>query len=187
MQGATYNTYQVNISGTVTGGTGNADSETVNVKGGSVSGTEYLQTSNLAEVETDQTQNVTGTVSVDSLTLSLTDNEVYTPSQVLQDFRLHNNDQWLENTDVYDNGLVTYAATGLVNESGSADIDSYGPVDATATSTATNVTDTINGVSQNAFRSTLPINYNDAPDQTSEARDLGRARRTTATSRTTIC
>ncbi len=171
--GATYNTYAVNISGTVTGGTGNADSETVTVKGGSVTGTEYLETSNLATVEVDQVQNVTGTVSVDNLALTLTNDDVYTPAQVTQDYRLHANDQWLENTDVYDSGLVTYNASGLVNESGTDPIDSYGLVDATATDTAANVTETVNGTSQN-----IPVdsvNYNDATDQTSETRTWSNA------------
>ncbi len=166
--GATYTTYPVAITGSVTGGSGQADGESVTVKGGTVTGTEYLETSNLAVVEEDQTQNVTGTVSVDSLTLNFTNNEVYTPAQVYQDFRLHNSDSWLESSDVYDNGLVNYSATGLVNESGSADIDTYGPVSATATSTSTSVTDTVNGTSQS-----IPVdsvNYNDVADQTSETR-----------------
>jgi hypothetical protein len=165
--GPTYTTYQVGISGTVTNGSGTADGENATISGGNVTGTEYLETSNLATVEVDQTQNVTGKVSVDSLSLGLTNDEVYTPAQVVQDYRLHSGDQWLENTDVYDNGTVVYSATGLVNESGNADIDTYGPVDATATSTSTTVSD------PSISSSALPvdsINYNDTTDSTSETR-----------------
>ncbi|HEY1829093.1 MAG TPA: Ig-like domain-containing protein [Acidimicrobiales bacterium] len=163
----TYTTYAVGINGTVTGGSGTADGESATITSGTVTGTEYLETSNLATVEVDQTQSVKGTVSVDSLTLGLTNDEVYTPAQVTQDYRLHSGDQWLENTDVYDNGVVSYAATGLVAESGTDDIDTFGPVNATATDTSTTVSDT--SISSSA----LPVdsvNYNDTVDNTSETR-----------------
>jgi hypothetical protein len=167
VQGPAYTTYQIGINGTVTGGSGEADSESVTVKSGSVTGTEWLETGNLAEVEEDQTQSISGSVSVDSLSLSLQENEVYTPAEVFQDFRLHNSDQWLENSNVYENGLVTYDASGIVSESGNAPIDSYGPVNATATDTSTTVSDA--SVSSSAIP-VDSINYNDTADQTSETR-----------------
>jgi hypothetical protein len=154
--GPTYTAYQVNVSGSVTGGSGSADGESVTVKSGTVTGTEWFEVSNLAEIEEDQTQNVSGTVSVDSLTLTLAEDSVYTPPQVGEDFRLHSGDQWLEDTNDYNSGLVTYAATGLVAENGTAPIDSYSPIDATATDTSVSGGDS--------------INYNDVADQTSDTR-----------------
>ncbi len=124
----TYTTYQVGFTGSVTGGTGQAEGYTLSLNDGnsSMSGTEWLETGNLAPVEVDQTQNVSGTVdSLVTVTLALNNDDVYTPAQVVQDFRLHGGDTWLENTDVYDNGEVNYNAGSF--GSGSDPIDSYGP------------------------------------------------------------
>ncbi|HEX3794494.1 MAG TPA: Ig-like domain repeat protein [Acidimicrobiales bacterium] len=155
----TYNTYRVTYSGAVTSATATADGENLSVNNGGsgVVGTEWVETSNLASVETDQTQTITGTVdSLETINISLQDNDVYTPAQVNEDFRLHNADQWLENTNVYDNGIVNYTGSGIDSLSGTAPIDSYAPINATATDT------TVSGGDS--------INYNDAADQTSDTR-----------------
>ncbi len=163
----TYNTYQVNFTGTVTSGSGTASGQNLTVDTGSsnMSGTEWVEVGNLATVEMDQTQNISGKAAgLVTVTLQLVNNSVYTPAQVVQDFRLHNGDTWLENTNVYNNGFVTYNAGSF--GSGTSDIDSFGPIDATATDTSTTVSEPI--------ASNIPvdqINYNDSADVTSETRD----------------
>lgn len=162
----TYTAYQITYTGVVTGGSGQAQGQNLSINNGAsnMSGTEYIAVGNLATVENDQVQNVSGTAVVVTVTLSLTNDDVYTPAQVVQDFRLHSGDSWLENTDVYDNGLVTYNAGSF--GSGTSDIDSYGPIDATATDASTTASEPIG--------SNLPVDqvaYNDTVNTTSETRD----------------
>lgn len=163
----TYNTYQLNFLGNVTSGSGQADGQSLSVDTGSsnMSGTEWVEVGNLATVEVDQTQNISGKAAgLVTVTLQLINDDVYTPAQVVQDFRLHNGDSWLENTNVYDNGQVMYNAGSF--GSGTDFIDSYGPINATANDTGTTVSEPI--------ASNIPvdqINYNDATDTTSETRD----------------
>ena len=168
----TYNTYQVNFHGAVTGGTGNASGQTLSITNGSssASGTEWLETSNLASVELDQNQHIVGTAAsgLENVTIDFTNDDVYTPAQVNQDFRLHSTDQWLENTVVYDNGVVNFVATGVSPQSGTSPIDTYGPINATATDTAGSATETVNGTT--AAYPGDSINYNDAADNTSDTR-----------------
>ncbi|HWF17574.1 MAG TPA: Ig-like domain-containing protein, partial [Acidimicrobiales bacterium] len=162
----TYNTYQLNFTGTVTSGSGNADGQSLSVNTGSssMSGTEWVEVGNLATVEVDQTQNISGTAAgLVTVTLQLINDEVYTPAQVVQDFRLHSGDTWLENTDVYDNGQVMYNAGSFGN--GTDPIDSFGPIDTTATDVSTTASPPI--------ASNTPvdqISYNDTANTTSETR-----------------
>jgi hypothetical protein len=163
----TYNTYQINFSGSVTGGSGQAQGQNLSITTGSssMSGTEWVEVGNLATVEVDQTQNISGKAAgIVTVTLSLQNDNVYTPAQVVQDFRLHNTDSWLENTNVYDNGVVNYNAGSF--GSGTSPIDSYGPINATATDSSATVSEPI--------ASNIPvdsINYNDTVNTTSETRD----------------
>jgi hypothetical protein len=158
----TYDTYKLTFTGTVTGGSGSATENgtnynlTLNTSSSNVTGTEWVQASNLAAVEVDQDQHIVGTVNIIisvAVNIDFVNNDVYTPPQVNQDFRLHNGDTWLENTNVYDNGNVTFSAAG---NNGSDNIDSYGPINATATDS------TVSNGDQ--------INYNDTTDQTSDTR-----------------
>jgi hypothetical protein len=161
-----YNTYQLNIHGNVTGGSGTASGQnlTVTAASSSMSGTEWVEVGNLATVELDQTQNIVGKAAgLVTVTLQLVNNDVYTPAQVVQDFRLHNGDSWLENTNVYDNGFVTYDAGSF--GSGSSDIDTFGPIDATASDTSTSVSVPIGNVAVDQ------IAYNDTANNTSETRN----------------
>jgi hypothetical protein len=163
----TYQAYQVNFSGGVTSGTGTADGETLSVQNGAsgTTGSEWLEVGNLASVETDQTQTIVGTAvgGLETVTINLVNDDVYTPAQVNEDFRLHSGDQWLENTSVYDSGVVSYVGTGAESLSGTDPIDSYGPINATATSTSTTASPTI--------AANIPVdsvNYNDVTDLTSD-------------------
>jgi hypothetical protein len=166
----TYETYRETFSGAATTGTGSASldgtSYTLTGIGSSsgVTGTQWVQVSNLASVETDQTQTINGNVSIIvsvPVTINFQNNDVYIPPQVNQDFRLHSGDTWLENTDVYDNGTVSFSAAG---NNGTDAIDTYGPISATATDTSTGT-----GIDS--------INYNDTADSTSDTRVWNNADR----------
>jgi Big-like domain-containing protein len=163
----TYSTYEETFSGSVTSGTGTADNETLTNVAGSVSGTQYQETSNMAIVELDQTQNISGKVlSIDTVNIAFTNDDVYTPAQVNEDFRLHSGDTWLENTAIYDNGIVNYSVSGIDGQSGSDPIDSTGDVNATATDASATVTEPI--------ASNIPVDqitYGDTVNDVADARD----------------
>jgi hypothetical protein len=157
-----YNTYVENINGTVTGGTGTADGETLSSITGTVTGTQWQQTSNMAMVEEDQTQAISGTAAgLVTVTINLQDNSVSTPSWVTEDFRLHNGDTWLENTTTTETGVVSYNAGTF--GSGTDPINSTQPIDATATDTATTVSEPI--------ASSIPVDQMAINDTTNNVED----------------
>jgi hypothetical protein len=157
-----YNTYVESINGTVTGGTGTASGQTLSSIKGTVTGTQWQQTSNLALVEQDQTQAISGTAAgLVTVTINFQANQVSTPSWVNEDFRLHSGDTWLENTSIADTGVVSYNAGSF--GSGTSPINSVQTINTTATDTATTANQTI--------ASNIPVDQVAFNDTTNNARD----------------
>jgi hypothetical protein len=114
-----YSVYPVTLGGSVTGGGGSADGYSATVKNGSITGIEYLRTSDLGLVYESQTQDINLTVE-SVLSESVDANIVLQPSPVwrMTDFRLHNGDTWQDNENIAYSGSVTYGGV----ESGSSAI-----------------------------------------------------------------
>jgi len=134
-----YRTYQVGLSGSITGGSGSADGYSLSGFGGSVSGTAWYAQGDLALVEEDQTQDLTATAHAGpfpvGVTASVNLDLVPTPALVTTDFRLHDGDSWFVHSTVAESGSYSYDASGLA--SGGSPISGQQPVDGPATVTAT--------------------------------------------------
>ncbi|HWE67196.1 MAG TPA: Ig-like domain-containing protein [Acidimicrobiales bacterium] len=158
-----YNTYQENMSGTITGGSGSASGFTVSSVSGSIAGTQWQQMSNLATVETDQTISASAKVSIATEAITFVDNEVYGPSQVSEDFRLHNGDSWNESTVATDTGSVVYSGV----ESGNSPVNTTQTINAPATDAQT----TFAGPAGIGTIAVDQISYNDTTDTSWDVQD----------------
>jgi hypothetical protein len=140
-----YSTYQVGMSGSITGGSGSADGYSLKSIGGSVSGTAWFETGSRALVEEDQTQNVSGDVSESifsvGFTASVNLNLTPTPPLAFEDFRLHNGDTWSLNSNIAETGNFSYDASGIT--SGGSPINSSQPIHGTESVTSTTINEPI--------------------------------------------
>jgi len=139
--------YQLNISGTITGGSGTAavsgvGNANLSNFAGSVSGTEYVRRSDLALIQESQHQHLTGKASVsflsDSIDATIDMTLDPSPSWKTLSFPLSNGDHWTEGTSIAYSGGFDYTASGAVGTSGSSPFDgSFGFNGQSSVSTAT--------------------------------------------------
>ncbi|HEY6471930.1 MAG TPA: Ig-like domain-containing protein [Acidimicrobiales bacterium] len=128
--------YQVNISGNITGCSGSASGASIGSCTGTASGTAWYEVGNLALIEEDQDQNLTGKADgLVSLTASFNIALASTPGLETTDFRLHNGDTWQVSNNIAESGNYSYDASGI--SSGSGPITGTQPVNATASETST--------------------------------------------------
>jgi Big-like domain-containing protein len=126
--------WQVNIAGSVTSGSGKAcsggtgpscsggTSANLNFTGGSVTGTEYVRQSDLAEIQEHETQNFIGTAA-GLVAFNATFDTTITPdpSWRTKDFRLHSGDTWNVNENIVTTGTFSYSAGSFGSGSGPLD------------------------------------------------------------------
>lgn len=124
--------YRLNLSGTITGGSGKVkidppqagiSSATLDSFSGSVSGYRYVRVSDLALLEEHQNQDLRAKAHASFLTVDVTANIDLTltpnPSWKVHDFPLNTGDSWTTNTDIEYSGGFTYDA-GSLGGSGSS-------------------------------------------------------------------
>jgi hypothetical protein len=138
--------YRLDLSGNVTGGGGSAQGFSLSLKGGSVSGNEWVRVSDLAEIEDHEIQSFTGTaaglVSISgAFELTLTPDPVWR----FRDFRLHAGDTHAVNEALNTAGTFSYDAGSF--GSGSGDLGGSSPFGGTASVTSENVSVGIGNVS----------------------------------------
>ncbi|HWB67498.1 MAG TPA: hypothetical protein VG708_11810, partial [Mycobacteriales bacterium] len=118
--------YRLTLSGNITGGSGSASGATLKSLSGSVSGTEWVRRSDLALLEEDQTQNLSGQGCESILCVSVTAkfnlNLSPSPGWRTLDFPLNNGDSWQENETINYSGSFSYDA-GSIGGSGSSPLN----------------------------------------------------------------
>jgi hypothetical protein len=143
--------YQVNLSGTITGGNGTANipgTGTVTLKSfsGSVTGTEYLRRSDLALLQENQHQiaHATATYSIFSVGVDATIDMTLTPNPGWKAlaFPLNPGDHWQENTNVDYSGGFSYTSSLA---SGSSPFNGTFPFVAPASNQAQTISVPLNG------------------------------------------
>ncbi|MHB1787591.1 MAG: hypothetical protein ACYCS7_15935 [Acidimicrobiales bacterium] len=122
-----YGCYQLSISGSVTGGRGQASGYQMTVTGGSISGVEYLRRSDLAMVYQHEVHDVNGSVLGAPVSAQLHYTAVPSSPWRKEVFRLHAGDSWQIATSVAVSGRVDYQAPG---RSGSSPFSSTYSLDA---------------------------------------------------------
>lgn len=125
-----HDAYQLNISGTITGGggTANAGGTSANLDSfsGTVDGTRYVRRSDLALLQENQHQHLNAKAHVSIVTQPITaDIDLHltpNPAWKIHDFPLNNGDSWHTLTDIAYTGGFTYDA-GSLGGSGSSPFD----------------------------------------------------------------
>ncbi|MBO9520057.1 MAG: Ig-like domain repeat protein [Nocardioidaceae bacterium] len=143
-----HDAYRLNISGSITGGSGDV-SGSVNAHldsfSGNVTGTRYVRRSDLALLQENQHQHLNAKAHVGIITQGITaDIDLHltpSPSWKIHDFPLNNGDSWHTLTDIAYTGGFTYDA-GSLGGSGSSPFDGTLHFDANTT----NTTPTINAM-----------------------------------------
>ncbi len=169
-----HDAYKLNISGTITGGSGSVAVDGVGNAslgnfGGTVSGTRYVRTSDLALLQENQFQHLTARATVSIISTNIVaDIELHltpNPSWKVHDFPLNNGDNWHTLTDVRYTGGFTYDA-GSLGGTGASPFDGTLHFDAPANTTSTTVNAMGNGAlpvkrvfSQNADASMSDDSY----------------------------
>jgi hypothetical protein len=138
--------YRLDLSGNVTGGGGSAQGFSLSLKGGSVSGNEWVRVSDLAEIEDHEVQAFNGTaaglVSISgSFDLTLSPDPVWR----FRDFRLHAGDTHAVSESLNTAGAFNYDAGSF--GSGTGDLGGASPFSGTAAVTNENVSVGIGNVS----------------------------------------
>ncbi len=117
-----YDAYKLNITGTITGGNGTANTgstgtATLKNFSGSVSGTRFVRVSDLALLQEQQHQNLAATASISIISTGITAvidlTLTPTPSWKIHDFPLNAGDTWTTNTNVAYTGGFSYDAGSL--------------------------------------------------------------------------
>ncbi len=122
--------YQVAISGSINSCSGTADGYSISNCSGSVSGTAWYEVGDLALIEEDQTQHLSGTVEgFVGFNATFAVDLTASPALVLTDFRLHDGDSWHIDTTVAESGSYSYSSSV---KSGSGPISGSQPIDTTA-------------------------------------------------------
>ena len=132
-----YSSYQLSISGTVTGGSGQASGYQMTVTGGSVSGVEYLRRSDLAMVYQHEVHDVNGNVLGAPVSVELHYTAVPSSPWRKEVFRLHPGDVWQLATSVAVSGYVDYQAPP--GQSGSSPFSSTYSIDAPVSVSASSI------------------------------------------------
>ncbi|MHB1712488.1 MAG: hypothetical protein ACYCV7_13995, partial [Acidimicrobiales bacterium] len=123
-----YDCYQISISGSVTGGSGQASGYQMTITGGSVSGVEYLRRSDLAMTYQHEVHDVNGNVLGAPVSAQLHYTAVPSTPWRKEVFRLHAGDAWQLATSIAVSGHVDYQAPG--GQSGSSPFSSTFNLDA---------------------------------------------------------
>ncbi|HEY1653453.1 MAG TPA: Ig-like domain-containing protein [Acidimicrobiales bacterium] len=133
--------YQVNITGSITGCTGSADGASLGSCTGTATGTAWYEVGNLALIEEDQSQNLSGKAEgLVGISATFNIGLASTPGLPITDFRLHSGDAWQVNSNIAESGSYTYDAGSF--GSGSGPISGNQPVAATANDTSTTLSGT---------------------------------------------
>ena len=151
----TYNgqsAYRVDLTGTITGGSGSTQTSqgkvTLKSFSGTVSGFEYVRRSDLALLQENQHQDLRATASLSIISVGITAvidlTLTPTPGWKALAFPLNAGDSWHEHTDVAYTGGFNYDA-GSLGGTGSSPFDGNVVFDAPATATAATIAVPVNG------------------------------------------
>ncbi|MCW2780422.1 MAG: hypothetical protein JWR35_871 [Marmoricola sp.] len=132
--------YKLNITGTITGGSGSTNvsgvgTATLKSFSGTVSGTRFVRRSDLALLQETQAQHLNGTATVSIISTGITAdiNLALTPAPGWRthDFPLNSGDSWLNNENITYTGGFNYDA-GSLGGTGSSPFDGTLPYNATS-------------------------------------------------------